>query len=690
VVLAVPAAPPPTLGAILPDLDLGPPLPWPGYTPPPKPKVADVLAAAERERELHEPRVQQGYEMLRRYNLDPALRGYFTRDRKGIIDGEIETFPDPAIRNETDAIVSFVAQMDRSIEAIHRLSIERDEAQAKEDAAAYILENQQRQYGREGGSLLSAAKAFCLVVFGMVAEFHGIDVDNDEVGLRFRLLDPNVVYPIWEGPRGLGQVYMKYETNAARAIGTFGNHPKFKESVVRKSAGGASAFDPNFMGTVVEYWDRHWCMVCWQDEAVLTFAHAYNRVPFNITPGNFGQPANVTAPHLMRYPDGTFWTDDRKEDYKRLYQPFLWREVPLHEIKEALVGRLVTDARDARDPARVLYAGVLTFDDDTVIDTRAKAINKLRDDDKLEEITNTPDPSILQPLWATITAAEATSRPSSLMAGNAPMSQGSGTALNVLGRAGLEKWSLPVLTLEQHETNGLEMDFALWRDFGAALGMEGDRGVLYVPRSRPNPVTGDAAAHEVTPELLRRVGIRVKVALHRFNPEDLPMLAQGVGMLKNVNLIPDRQAIRVLGYTTDVEGAIAEIRRDMLEQTPVMQMLHTLNGIIEEMQQAAWREDFESFEQKLAELEFVAGQYEIQQFTQEAQLMQTRMLRQQMQRQQMQMQGGMGMGMGPSMNGMTGYMGLPTGTQGGSPMGQRGPQQNPQAMPGMAQIGAGY
>lgn len=677
-VLALPAP-------VLPELNLGPPPPWPGYKPPPKPKVADVLAAAERERNLHEPRVQQGYEMLRRYNLDPALRGFFTRDRKSIIDGEVETFPDPAIRNETDAIITFISQMDRSIEAIHRLSIERDEAQAKEDAAAYILENHQRQYSREGGAILTAAKAFCLIVFGMIAEFRGIDVDNEEVGLRFRLLDPNIVFPIWEGPRGLGQVYLKYETSAARFIGTFANHPKFKEAVVRKSAGGmVAAMDPNFMGTVVEYWDREWYMICWQDEAVLVDRHGYNRVPFNITPGNFGQPANVTAPHLMRYPDGTFWTDDRKEDYKRLYQPFLWREVPLHEVKEALVGRLVTDARDARDPARVLYAGVLTFDDDTRIDTRAKAINKLRDDDKLEEITNTPDPSILQPLWAVVTSAEATSRPSSLMAGNAPMSQGSGTALNLLSRSGLEKWALPVLTIEQHEANGLEMDFCNWRDFGAVLGMDGDRGVMYVPRSRPNPVTGDAAAHEVTPDLLRRVGIRIKVTLHRFNPEELPMLAQGVGMLKSVNLIPDRQAIRVLGYTTDVEGAISEIRRDMLEETPVMQMLNTLNGIIEEMQQAAWREDRESFDQKLAELEFVAGQYEIQQFTQEAQLMQTRMLRQQMQRQQMQS------GMGPSVNGMTGSMGLPVGTQGGAPQGMRGPQQNPQAMPNMNQIGAGF
>src|SRR5262245_33162422 len=115
------ALPPPT--PMLPLIQQGPPPPWPDYKPPPRPKLADVLANAEREREWHEGRITQGYDMLRRFNMDPTLRGFFRRDIDKVRSGEITTYPDPAIRNEIFAICTFLAQMDWVAKALYRLSI---------------------------------------------------------------------------------------------------------------------------------------------------------------------------------------------------------------------------------------------------------------------------------------------------------------------------------------------------------------------------------------------------------------------------------------------------------------------------------------------------------------------------------------------------------------------------------------
>jgi hypothetical protein len=665
-------------------LQVGAPPPWPGYKSPPKPKLSEVLAAAERERDLHEPRIQQGYEMMRRYGQDPTLRGTFIRDLQKVISGENTTFPDPALRNETDGILNFIAQMDWTVEALYRLSIEKEEAASKEDAAVYLQENAQRQFARGGGTVLKYRKGFDLLIFGMIAEFIGVDVDNSECGLELQILDPTTVFPIWEGQRGLTQVYLKYVTAASNVIGKFSRFEKFNERAVRAAAGGKD-YDPNYQGEVVEYWDRDHYLIAWESKQILLGSHDYHEVPFVITPGNFDQPSGITSPHLMRRNDGAFWSSDRAEDYKRIYAPFLQREVPLHELKEAVVGHAVTEFRKAANKPLNVFAEQLDFEEDRPLERKEASVNKFRQETRIEAVDNLPDPNIAQLVIASITQAEAMSRPSNLIAGNAPMSQGSGTALNVLGRAGQEKWAAPVLVIEAHETRVIETCFSRWLHYGDILGMDGNRGVLFVPRTKPNELTGDAAAHEVTPDLLKSTGIRVKVQLRRFNPDDLPSLAQGVGMLKSLNLIPDRDAIDIVGYTTDIEGAMQAIRQQKLEEVPAIIKMRTLSELVKLVKQAQERGDWESMEQALADVTYVASELEIEQFNQEMQLMQTRMARQQLKMGQFMTQLGGGMGqmggggmMGPQMQGLSmPDFGMQPGTEGGNLPGANGPQMNP-------------
>ena len=657
----------------LPVISTEPPDPWPGYKPPPKPKVSDVLEAAERERNLHKGRIDQGAEMHRRYNLDESLTGVFLRDRDAAVTGEVEKFQDPAIRNEIDAICTFLAQMDWTAEALYRLSIDREEAAAKEDGCFYLAENEQRQFARSGGApSVKWRKAFDLVVFGMVAEYVNYDVDNAECGITMRLVDPNTVFPIWEGDRGLSQVYRKYQSTASRFIGTFGNHAKFKESVVRKSAGGKT-YDPNFRGEVVEYWDTWRCVIFWEGEEVLTWEHKRKQVPFVITPGNFGGPIDVASPALSTGV-GSWTRGDAEQDYKNVYQPFLQREIPLHMFKEAVMGKAATYFRKAANNPKNAFLDVLDFTEGITYDNREGAINTFQADSRIEDATNMPDPQISQAVFGAIIQGESTSRPSSLMAGNSPMSQGSGTALNILGEAGLDKWSPVVVTLQQHETMKNEDCLGIWCYFGDVLGMEGNRGVIPVPRTKPNTRTGESAAHEVTPELLKRTGRRVNVTFSRFNPDQLPMRAQGVIMAKSAGLMADRSGIKILGHTTDIDAELEEITRQKLAETPAVTIMHTVRMLIDEVRQAEARGDTESMEDKLADLMFVIGRLEIEQTSQELQLAQMRM-----EKARMQTVGGlMAPSPMPQVQGMGGGMaGMNPGTQGGNLPGPNGPQMNP-------------
>jgi hypothetical protein len=657
--------PPPPDGEAQAIVPYGPKPPkW--YRKPPKPELADVLARAEEERAAHQPRVDQGHKMLRRINPDEdnTMAGVFTRLHKKAISGEVERIALPGLRDETDAAVGFVAQMDWVPEALYRSSLDRDKAAAKEDLCAYLAECAQRQYSRSGGTSLKAAKAFNLWVHGCVAEFNGLDVDNDECGLRMRLIDPSTIYPVWEGERGLLCVYLKYQQTAADFIGTHGAIDDFDEEAVRRSAStSGESYDPNYVGTVVEYWDRAHALIAWEDAEVASVEHDYAEVPFTITPGNFGQPINVIAPDPLRSAYGASWTSDRAQDLMRVYQPFLARRVAMHQFNEAVTGVLATKVRRSLNPARTLKSGVLTYEEESPkFSDDEGTTTKIREGDEAEvnEYSVSMDPGVASALFAVLQKAEATSTPSSLIAGQAPMSQGSGTALNVLRAGGYERWTLFVLALEQHETMATEQRLRFIRDYGELLGMD---GTLYVPRrGRPNTRTGQSAAHEVTSDLLKDTGIRVQVTFRRFNPSELTSLAQGVGMMRSLNMMPRRDGIEIVGYTADPDRAIEEIDREMLNEVPEIAQKNMLSLLIEDLQEAGWRGNEEDVERLMYDLMYVASRTEIERDTRETEQTTTA---------QMKVAAGMG-ALGPSMNGQTGNANLPVGTQGGNTGGPSG------------------
>jgi hypothetical protein len=279
----------------------------------------------------------------------------------------------------------------------------------------------------------------------------------------------------------------------------------------------------------------------------------------------------------------------------RTAQPFLWRRVKAHDIEEAVSGLMVTAFRRSINPPVIHYRSILSIGQGAPeIDRSEGGYTAAGEDDKFEPWPTVPAPEIVNPLLAYIQQNRVTGTPSGVMNGQMPSSQTSGNAIDVLGSMGFQRWNPLIHCVEQFLIERTEWRLELIRDWGEVLGVEENLGTLTIPRRKPNPRTGEASAHEVTPQMLRQTGIRVKVELRRFDPSTLSQLANGLMILYNMGIIDKRRAIKISGFDPDPDAVIQDIDMDELNAVPEVKQEKTLRTLKRMADQAKMREDWES------------------------------------------------------------------------------------------------
>jgi hypothetical protein len=609
----------------IPDYDIGEPDETYGPTPPSwyrkpsKPKLAEVLEDAERERARHEGRIALAMETLSRLNLEGF--GMFERDKEKIKSGEIEGWIDTSMRDEHDAACSHISRMDWSAESLFRQPMDAEEADAKEDLVHYIWECWQRQHSEAGNSHLRISLPDILMKYGMLVTFASIDPGDEECGLRVRMIDPATVYPVHEGHRGIGAVYRVYNATAAQVIGDFGDPEGKVERKVRKivgqSDGNEGTFDRNWEGEVTEYWDRNWVLVAFEDEQILVREHGYARVPFVITYGGFGQQAFTSSRDTWVHGEGETWNrpgygvqglNFRERDMMRIAQPYWARRFRQHDIGEALGGRLLTSFRRSMKPPVMIKQSIMSGEmNDIEVDWNEEGQTKLGADDDIVELPTLPQPEIMQPLMAMIDQGKQTSMATGIMMGQSPHSQASGSAIDILAQSGYDKWAPIVLGIQSHLSALAEYWLSLYRDWGLLLGMEPNIGTMYIPRRNSNPRAGGSPVHEVTPDLIRRTGIRTVVTLYKFNPANLAALAQGLAVLKSMGIMPKLDAIKIVAFSPDPQGVLRRIDEEALNDVPEVKQEYTLRALVKQAEDARIRGDHQSSEDLLAKAIFIAS-----------------------------------------------------------------------------------
>jgi hypothetical protein len=585
------------------------------YVAPPKPKLDDILEEAEAERQDHTERVELAMLTLQYLNMERT--GVMHRhDIERIKRGDLMAGRLTDLRDEHDSYVAHIAAMDWNCNIPLKDSIDKEETVAKEDAAHYFFECFQRQHSNAGNASLRGALPDIAGKYGMLAASLVIDPLNDECGLRFQMLDPATVYPVYEGGMGLARVYRVYQATASQVIGSFYDATGTLIKKVRKEATSNKHYDPHHMGEVVEYWDREWVMVAWEGKELLCRRHGYTKVPIKIKFGNFGMQGFTQTSELVDDSGTVLRTfgasrshDLRRRDLKRIAQPFLARRFDAHDKEEGVMGHILSAMRQQLDPTWLQQLGMQSHTDGSIdIKTGEGKQIIARDDDVITPQPPLLTPDVLNAVSALTTQNKQTGMASGVIMGQMPGGQTNGSAIDILGQAGTEKWRPLVTMIEEFLTELIEWAFELMRDWGGILGMEGNLGVVEIPRRSPNPRTGEAPAHEMTPEILRRVGIRAKVELRRFNPNNLTQLINGLAVMYNMGAIDVRGIIDTVGITTNPDAMMERVEDEKLDQVPEVLQEKTLRRLYKQAEIAEKRGDYESARENMNRAYFIASQ----------------------------------------------------------------------------------
>lgn len=573
------------------------------------PDLGEITSLAHAERSDHALRVLQSAMFESRVGLE--FSSVFDRDIDWVKVGEIEQWVSPILRNEHDALVAFIESQVLMPKARRRSLVDAEESATKEDYFLDIIDDWAASHMRSGNGTLLSSLAYDAAVHAMWAIYLGPDPGNERTGLRYRRVDPKIVYPVFEGDRGLGQVFCVYDAEVKDMLAWHGDGDG-KVSRQIKAMGSVrqgSAYDMHACHEVIEWYGRTWAVVIYGGKVIKKWRHRFWRPPWLVIP--FCWRRQTSSVSLGNGIGGGLWGEplapndegiltiasNRQKDLARVYEPFLAPRLPLHDATEKIVSRLLTAVRRAQNsplvwtqpiqqskqPAPEIqnWEGGLTIIPEG--NTGGQA---------LDTLPTVPVNEAMEPMLQFLTTAYQSSIPLPLLQGGALGAQASGSAIDVLMQTGIDKW-VPVVK----GINGGFTEFAhqclLWvRDFGATMGPE-VAGYLDVPRRNPDSY-GLANSRRLTPEMLKRTDCYLDVTLARFHVAGMLAAANTIATIRNTGVMSKREAIELLAYTNNPERSLVMRREEELEETPGVLEAMTIEHLYEQLYAAYVAEDWES------------------------------------------------------------------------------------------------
>jgi len=587
---------------------------------PPMPKPEEVLAGAEQQQEEQSYRIWVASQSNRWLNGE--LFGHYRRDEAKFRRGEMVPARSNDLVNEHFDMVAFHAQMDLHVKSPADSINYVEEAEAKQDYSRLFLRELAREHAQQDGNAdLNTDLANAAGRSGMLAAYIDVDSSNPRTGISVQVYDANLVYPVYEGKRGLGIVYVVYLATARDVISWHGDNAGTVERKVRKIARGGSgdgSYDALCEKECVVYYDRKNKMVLWGGELITKSEHNSGVVPFITEHSGIGMPGFMQTPESTRYPFGSvdelhsadMWQiDSRKLDHARKSQPLLWRNVDTHALKEAMASLAVYTYRTQVLGNRlVVRQGVMSAQEgEPEMGKGEEEITLLRADDELDQHPAAIDPGVFNFVTAHTMKNDATGQSVTVANPNPGGAQAGGSAIDMLRQQGAERWFPVTRMLQGFYTKLCIRALEIVRDNGEYLGNLDEPGIT-INRSRPSGILGLVDPHLLTGDMLQRAGCEVTVTLKKFNPASLPALIQALIMAKGQGLISQRQAVELIGAAQDIEDELRRIKDDQLDSVPEMLAAKALREKYNAAMRAVAEEDLETARQHLLEGRYLADQ----------------------------------------------------------------------------------
>jgi hypothetical protein len=590
---------------------------------PPKPSVTRITEDAQHAKEDHAYRIRLNAAF--RQWLAGERYGYFPGDEEFYVSGELVPAPIDALKNEHYDYCMWHARMDTHIEVQGRAAIGAEEKEAKEDFARLLIDEFGYEFAHAYGSTLKLALPECAGSTGMLAAFLAVDPGNETTGLRFQMFDPNAIFPVWQGQRGLAKVYVIQQATADEVIGNYGDNGGSVERKVRKLAKADSSdgtYNHRCEKELILYYDRDWTFVLWGGELMRSYQHGYGEVPFIIESSGVGMQGFMATPDPVATGTeadvlamgGELWQlSSRQVDMARRNLPPLARRLASHAQAEALFSRYMsTFKRNTSPKGRPVVVGqepMSVQDGEPELKPEEAGVSLTRKDDTLVPYPNVPEADLTTPILQVL-AANTASGASSITTngGNLGGAQAGGNAIDMLAQAGAERWSPITLMIEGFWSKVLRRAFELVRDYGESMGSD-DEALLRVPRVHPGPgLFGDTDPHELSPDIFARTGCRVAVTLHKFNPMSLPPLVSAIGLAIQAGLMSKQVGIELIGAAQDIDDEIRRIKEDQLSSVPELMAAEQLEMGYKRALRAMAEGDEESARREILKTKYLADQ----------------------------------------------------------------------------------
>lgn len=591
---AMPPPPPfPGADAGAPPVPLGPPPP-PPFPPSdvPKPTQSEITETATRDRDAHGLWLRTVVApAVARYKLDTSA--VFDVDRRAVARKEMERFRDPALRDEVDRGIAWLAGHRVGFRPFLQRADQRRETQDKADFCHLLYEEEQRQHRDRGLGDFDHALAWTVMVVGRLAGLTLPDPDDPRVPFIMELLDPTSTFPVHENGKGgmlhcslwrraeLASVVRRYDdadgTLARELYGTRRDDAVDQPALPGRDPG--RVYEPTSQVDLLEWFDRDW-RAAYVDavEVVAPVKHNCGEVPIVYVADNLGVPGHLSPPVEAEQQDATGGWSHATAETTRDQQiaaagvPHIWASIPRHDQSEAISTRLYNEVRNSNNRTRYIKLGPLSARDDPKWDMRPGSTNFLEADEEIGYPPTAPEAAILAPLLQALGGARVTN----LTAPMAASGQLSSAAVESIQGLNNERYAHASLAVMQFHGMQAEQRLRMFERLGPYLGQP--RGELEVPRRRPR--RGQGPSFVLTPDVVAATGWRMDARLTNQNKADLAPLGAAANQWKTLKGASSRTAMEWRDEE-DPDAEALDIEVEEFYQMPEMKMIRALDHLIE-------------------------------------------------------------------------------------------------------------
>jgi hypothetical protein len=494
--------------------------------------------------------------------LSGAICGMFDEDVERANNGlTVTKWPIQTMIAEWDMVCAFMAGLPFAVDKPVFDERRKAEVNQLKDTVRFLRRVEVDKHAEKGFGFLPMDEARIFTEFGQIINRNVVNMNDPDFPFDSTLVSPLEVFPEWGGPTGLRRVWRVYRTNCARLFADYGE-PTRKELGHLKNAKGAEIDDDTDID-VVEYWDTWYRAVITEGGCrVLPLkAHEYGYVPYTIQYGPLGQPRGVAGaaaafPNLARRKDQFYDTKNSQwlDDMVHQSVSYFHTMKRAHAQMEALQSRFIGNIKKMDNPPILRYRDDAAADAPKyAMDTGPNGDNELiLGHERIEGFPQTPNSVDVQVVMESLAQQNAMLRIPPSMFGLNDKSNVSGTAVNSMTDAGMEKVSPWIAGLEKYHSRRIKQWLLTYRNFGHLVRFRdydrtGQRTPFMIPVTKPR--SGDEPAFELTPDLIDKAGATVDIRLRRVRQADLLPFLNGANLANQMGVMTLETIARELGDT---------------------------------------------------------------------------------------------------------------------------------------------